>query len=66
MMDENNNSHQGNGYSGYVPTNAFTELSWAAAGLVNGVAQLALVVENGKLVRFETDRKKSSLVVQDE
>jgi hypothetical protein len=49
------------GYSGKIPTPAFTALSWELAGLVHGTATLIIHIRDGKLARFTTGRETSHL-----
>jgi hypothetical protein len=47
------------GYSGKIPTPAFTALSWELAGLVHGTATLTIHVKDGHLSRYTTSRERS-------
>jgi hypothetical protein len=47
------------GYNGYIPTSAFTALSWELAGLVHGTATLTIHIRDGRLARYTTGRERS-------
>ena len=52
------------GYNGYIPAQAFTDLSWEAAGVIYGTATLKLHIRDGKLVRYATSRERSFVSVK--
>jgi hypothetical protein len=48
-------------YSGYIPPETITALSWELAGLVHGTATLTIHIRDGKMERFTTGRETSHL-----
>jgi len=49
-------------YNGYIPTAAFSALSWEAAGIVSGIATLTLNIRGGKLIGYTTGRDRSFML----
>jgi hypothetical protein len=49
------------GYNGKIPVAAIISLEREIAGLTHGVASLVLHIRDGKLARYETEKRTSHL-----